>query len=71
MSLIATIDRFEGDQAVLRLEDSQELVILRSLLPVGLHEGAQVTIQFTTNPSGEADSEATARKILTDILQGR
>jgi len=68
---MATIDRFESDQAVLRFEESKEAVILRSLLPACLKERPQMALNFNTNADGEANSETTARKILTDILQGR
>lgn len=69
-ALTVTVDRFEGEQAVLRLPGGQDLVVERALLPAGSHEGAVLNLQFTGAPDTEADRAATARQLLTEILHG-
>jgi hypothetical protein len=68
--LNATIDRFEGDKAVLRFEDGQELVVERNLLPAQAHEGAQLFLELK-NSNLESDKQAEAKRLLMEILQGK
>jgi hypothetical protein len=68
--LSATIDRFEGDKAVLRFEDGQELVLERNLLPAQTHEGAQLFLELKNN-NLESDKQAEAKRLLMEILQGK
>lgn len=63
-----TIDRFEGDRAVLRTDAGQELVVPRGELHAHAREGDVLTVSFG------ADSEATdaraqrAKDVLNEIL---
>ena len=69
--LVATVDRLEDDQAVLRFDDGQELVVPVALLPDGTGEGARVTLSFVGNAADESGRAAHARDVLNEILQGK
>lgn len=69
--LMATIDRFEGGDAVLRFDDGQELVVSLEALPEGTGEGAKLSLSFAGDASSEADSAEQARAVLNEILQGQ
>lgn len=64
-----TVDRFEGELVVLRLPDGQELVLPSALLPPGSREGSVLNLSLT-GAQGEAAGAATARQLLTELLQG-
>ncbi|GEM_PF-2148730 len=68
--LTATVDRFEGNQAVLSFGDGQQVTVARALLPLGSGEGAVVRVQLAAAAEVEAARAADARRLLTDILQG-
>jgi hypothetical protein len=68
--LIVTIDRFEGDKAVLHFDDGQELVVERNLLPPQTHEGAKLFLELKNN-NLESDKRVEARNLLMEILQGK
>lgn len=68
--LSVTIDRFEGDKAVLRFDDSQELVLERNLLPPQTHEGAKLFLELK-NSNLESDKQIEAKHLLMEILQGK
>lgn len=69
-SIMATLDRFEGEQAVLHFDDGQELAIAVELLPVDTAEGARITVSFLGNQDDEAARAENARAVLNEILQG-
>ncbi|MDZ4229712.1 MAG: DUF3006 domain-containing protein [Candidatus Veblenbacteria bacterium] len=69
MPVMATIDRFEGEQAVVRLDDGQELVLPRAELPTDAGEGARLTLRFLSATEDEAARAQQARQLLTDLLQ--
>ena len=69
MALGATIDRFEGDVAVVRLDDGQELDVLKSELPAGLGAGARLALDFLHAAQDEAKKAEQARQLLNDLLQ--
>lgn len=64
-----TVDRLEGDRAVLKLEDGQTLNWPIDKLPGGVVEGASVNIFLSTAKSEEEERERTARKILNELLK--
>jgi hypothetical protein len=68
--LSATIDRFEGDKAVLRFEDGQELVLERSSLPAQTHEGTQLFLELKSS-NLESNKQIEAKHLLMEILQGK
>ena len=64
----ATVDRFEGKQAVLKLENDQELRLLREdLEPAEL--GAAFQVQILPEAEAKLSQEELARTILNQILQ--
>lgn len=63
------IDRFEGDRAVIRLDDGQNIIWPVSDLPEGLAEGAAVRLVLYTSETDEAEREKLAKTILNEILK--
>ncbi len=64
----ATLDRFEGKQAVLVLENGQELNILKEELQ-DVVEGEAYVIQIMPDKEATLEREALARTLLNQILQ--
>ena len=64
----ATLDRIEGKQAVLVLENGQELLILKEELGDDLKEGDVYTIQILPEKEATLAKEALARTLLNQIL---
>lgn len=64
----ATLDRFEGNSALLRIEGGQELVVSKQELPKNAHEGSAFFLIFSASPSEEAHREKLAKSILNEIL---
>lgn len=69
MPAVATIDRFEGEMAVLLLENGQQIDIPKAELPAGVHEGARLVLNFIHTHEDEAKRADRARQLLTDLLQ--
>lgn len=69
-SLSVTLDRLEGELAVLRFEDGQELAVPRKLLPPDSHEGSILICRFASSEQAEQEQADQARKLLTQILKG-
>ena len=70
----AVIDRFEGEYAMVRLEDGQNLNVLRTQLPERCFEGLHLIISFDEEQGVreiEADYEETAiaRKRIEEKLE--
>lgn len=70
----AVIDRFEGEYAVIRLEDGQYLNILRTQLPERSFEGLHLEISFDGEQKiheivADDDETAIARKRIEEKLQ--
>ena len=61
--LSATVDRWEGDKAVLRLEEGQELVVDIKDLPKGTKEGSVLSLSFLLSPSQEQSRIETFRSL--------
>ncbi len=66
----AVVDRFEGDLAVLRFADDQELVVATAYLPQGSVEGVTVYVEVRGDTAATSDSLSEARSLLNDLLQG-
>ena len=64
----ATLDHFEGKQAILNLENSQSLAVLREELGVNVQEGDMFTIQILPTGEAEATTEVLAHTILNQLL---
>ena len=63
----ATLDRFEGKQAVLLLENGQELLILKDELG-SVKEGEVFSIQIQPDKEATLEKEELARTLLNQIL---
>lgn len=68
--LPATLDRFEGEWAVLRLADGQELVWPRQQLPAEAKEGGQFLIEVRAAGEAEDNRQSQARQLLSQLLRG-
>ena len=64
----ATVDRLEGEKAVLRFSDGQELVWSVKDLPAGSREGTILKFKIMTDAKMEADQKAMAQEILNEIF---
>lgn len=69
-SVEATIDRFEGDYAILRLADSQEIIWPADLVPDEIDEGTVVRLALHAADEGGADGRVGAQDILNEIFSG-
>ena len=64
-----TVDRLEGELAVLKLEDGQSLNWPIDKLPSEVGEGSEVHIFLSTAKNQEEERERTAKKILNELLK--
>lgn len=63
-----TVDRFEGDRAVLRTNAGQELVVPRGEIPANVHESDVLTISFGTDAEATDARAQRAKDVLNEIL---
>ncbi|MEK7097816.1 MAG: DUF3006 domain-containing protein [Patescibacteria group bacterium] len=63
-----TIDRFEGDKAVLRSEDGTVVVWPKNKLPDGAREGSALFFSIQNKEGAEKENKNLAKKILNEIL---
>lgn len=72
--LTCTIDRFEGQKAVLRFTFNthyrSELVLPKNLLPKGNKQGDILLVEFLTDKQATLRQKNLARAILKEILGG-
>lgn len=68
MILSLIVDRFEGDQAVLKSSDGFSVLWPKNKLPVDIKEGSALTIAITGEKGKEADSRQLAKDILNEIV---
>jgi hypothetical protein len=67
----AAIDRIEGNFAVLKTEDRQEILWSKNNLPEGAKEGSSVRLTISTSQSDEEERTKLAKTLLNEILQGK
>ena len=67
--IIATIDRFEGDKAVIKTDDGQEIIWPIDKLPDGANEGQIVKLFVGASKNEEKKREKIAKTILNNILK--
>jgi hypothetical protein len=67
----AAIDRLEGDSAVIKTEDGQELLWPKQNLPEDAKEGSAVRLRISTNQSDEEERTKLAKTLLNEILQNK
>jgi ABC-type uncharacterized transport system YnjBCD ATPase subunit len=68
MIMKLTIDRFEGDQAVLKTEDNATIIWPKEKLPKNANAGSVLLFAVTNDVKGEEDSKKLAKDILNEIL---
>ena len=67
----ATIDRFEGDYAILRTEDKLEIQLPKSKLPKETREGSLVRFELYLDQRATQRKEEIAKAILNEILKSQ
>ena len=67
--LKATVDRFEGDFAVLSLEDGQKLNWPKEKLPKDIKEGSVVWLSILEDKEATKNQRELAKEILNEILK--
>jgi hypothetical protein len=67
--LKGVVDRFEGEKAVVRLDDGQQVIWPFNGLPEGLSEGEAVRLVLYTAKDDEVEREHLAKSILNEILK--
>lgn len=65
----ATIDRFEGEFAVLRFPDGQKLNWPKDKLPKNLKEGAVLWLSLLEDKEAEKKQRELAKELLNEILK--
>ena len=63
-----SLDRLEGDKAVLLTEDDEELIIPAKYLPKEAKEGEVLILTISTNEAETERKEKQAKEILNEIL---
>lgn len=67
--LKATIDRFEGESAVIKTENSQEIIWPKNNLPEDAKEGTAIRLNLSTSKTDEEERAKLAKTLLNEILQ--
>jgi len=65
----ATIDRFEGDKAILILEDGQKLVVAKESLAPNVKEGDIVDFNFSLNEEARNKKRIKIKNIIKLIFK--
>lgn len=69
MSMEATVDRFEGDSAILRLADGQEVFWPLDQIPDDCEEGSMVSLALIAGPDALEDRRGpSAEDVLNEIF---
>lgn len=66
--LSAKIDRIEGDFAILKTDDRQEISWFQDNLPPGLKIGAKVSLELKSAHDANKSQQELAKEILNEIL---
>jgi len=68
-TLEGTIDRFENELAVIKLETGTTLLWPREKLPNEVHEGSVVKIGVELNTNQTTETGSLAKEVLNEILK--
>jgi len=68
MNFELTIDRFEGDKAVLRSKDGYSVIWPKNQLPKDSREGTVLYVSLSIDAKNEKDQKDQAKNILNEIL---
>ena len=63
-----TIDRFEGERAILNSDDGDTVIWPKTKLPAEAKEGSVVEFRIKDDKLAEAEKREMAKKILNEIL---
>jgi len=63
-----TIDRFEGDKAVLIDSNGQTTIWPKNKLPAGVHEGSGLNFDIAEKTEREKRDKQTAKDIINEII---
>lgn len=69
MIIKLTIDRFEGEKAVLIAENGEQIIWLKNKLPEQAREGMVLSFNIQNNEEAEKDKKELAKNILNEILK--
>jgi hypothetical protein len=67
--LKATIDRFEGETAVIKTENGQEILWPKNNLPPDAKESSAIRLNLSTSKTDEEERAKLAKTLLNEILQ--
>lgn len=68
MIIKLTIDRFEGDKAVLIAESGEQIIWPKNKLPEQAREGMVLSFNIQNSEEAEKDKKELAKNILNEIL---
>ncbi|OGF23635.1 hypothetical protein A3H09_02605 [Candidatus Falkowbacteria bacterium RIFCSPLOWO2_12_FULL_45_13] len=68
MLIKLTIDRLEGNKAVLITQDGQAVVWPKNKLPAGLREGSALSFNIAEESERELKDKQTAKDIINEII---
>ena len=68
MKINLTIDRIEGDRAVLKTEDGQTIIWPKDKLPPGAEEKNVLAFAIDADEKEEVEKKNLAKNILNEIL---
>lgn len=69
MNIEVTLDRFEGDKAILKTKDNQNINWPKNQLPENSQAGQVFNFRILTNQEAEKDKKELAKNILNEILE--
>lgn len=65
----ATLDRMEGELAVLKFDNGQTLNWPKNELPAGTSEGDRIKVVLLTDENEREEKEALAKAVLNELLK--
>lgn len=68
MTIKLTLDRFEGDKAVLITDDGQAIIWPKNKLPGNLRDGSALSFDVMETKEREQKDKQTAKDILNEII---
>ncbi len=69
MLIKLTVDRIEGDKAVLVLNDGSTIVWPKKKLPDSIHEGSALSFNIIEEAEQEKKDKQTAKDIINEIIK--
>lgn len=69
MLINLTVDRFEGDKAVLVANDGLTIVWPKNKLPAEAHEGSVLSFDITETAEREKRDKQTAKDLINEIIK--